>query len=234
MNKAKLTFLIAILALICSLDLNAHDIQTPHISVSGEASRSIKPNQLIWRISIRNEAKDSKRVAKEHNESVANVLKLLKKHGVKKKDIQTTHMQLSENKQYRKSEWIKLGFFASSQIQFKLTNLKKYKALWDGLAAQSEVSSNGFSYSHSDAKKIKSELREEALINAKVKAMSMAKVLSMRAGKPLMINENSISPAPVRAERMMTAQGMKGQENISVGRIEYRMSVSVVFEMSER
>lgn len=234
MKKVKVTFLIAILGMFGALNLDAHDFQTPHISVSGEATKSVKPDQLTWRISIRNEAKNSKRVASAHNESVARVVKLLRKHGVKKKDIQTTHMQLSENKQYRKNEWLKLGFFASSQINFKLTDLKKYKALWDGLAEFSEVSSNGFSYSHSDAEKIKSELRNEALVNAKVKAMSMAKVLSMRAGKPLVINETSASPSPVRAERMMTAQGMKGQENISVGRIEYRMNVSVVFEMTER
>ncbi|WP_196139220.1 SIMPL domain-containing protein [Aliikangiella sp. G2MR2-5] len=213
---------------------HANALNVPHVSVQGFAKDSVKPDQLTWRLSIKNEARESQAVAIAHNNSVANVLAILKKHGIEKKNIQTTHMQLSENKSYRNNQWIKEGYFASSQINFKLEDLDKYKMLWNALALFPEVSMNGFSYAHSKMDDLKADLREKALINARDKARLMAKALDMSIGKPIVIEEVGASPVPFRAERMMSAAPqMKSDDNISPGTIDYSMSVNVVFSLQE-
>ncbi len=211
--------------------LVAANFDKPYIAVQGFAEKEIKPDQLTWRFSIRNEAKTSSEVANAHDQSVARVIKLLKKQGIETKDIQTTHMQLSENKRYQNNQWIKEGFFASSQMTFELKTLDKYKALWNGLAEFPEVSMNGFNYSHSKAKQIRKELRAVALVNAKQKAISMAAVLGVKADKPLAIEEVSAGPVPIRGPQMMASKRMDNDANLSPGTIQFQMSVNVTFEL---
>ena len=226
--------LIAILMALMSNGLIAANFEQPYVAVQGFAEKEVKPDQLTWRLSVRNEAKTSIEVAKLHDKSVANVVKLLKKHGIDSKLIQTTHMQLSENKRYQNNQWIKEGFFASSQMAFELKDLDKYKTLWNALAEFPEVSMNGFNYSHSEEKKIRNELRAVALINAKQKATSMANVLGVKAGKPLAIEEvSSGGPVPVRGPQMMARAKLEDNSNLSPGTIEFQMTVNVTFALND-
>ena len=211
--------------------VSACTLEVPHVSVQGSASRSVTPDELTWRLSVRNVAKETSEVAKVHMRTLSGVVAYLKKQGIDEKDIQTTHMQLSENKQYRKKEWIKEGYFANSQMTFKLKNLKKYVNLWKGLAQFSEVSMSGFSYGHSDDKTIKNELQQEALRNAKDKASQMASTLDSKIGKPLAIEETVVGPGPVRME-YARAMSESDQSNLATGTMEFTMAIRVTFELT--
>jgi len=224
---------IAFLTLVFSGAVQASSLEIPHISVKGTASKDVTPDELYWRLSVRNEAKETQTVAKEHSKIVSNVIRYLKKQGIKGKDIQTTNMRLAENTKHHKGKTVREGYYATSQISFKLTKLKKYVELWEGLAEYSQVSMNGFNYSHSKADEIKSKLQEEALINAKVKAMKMAKTLHMNAGKPIAINEVSVAPVPMRTERVMMSAGPRSGQSLSPGTISFTMTVDVIFKLED-
>ena len=230
----KIKLFLSCLVLALSFGASATSLQVPHISVQGEASQDVTPDELYWRLSVRNEAKETQDVAKQHAETVSKVVRYLRKQGIKEKDIQTTNMQLSENTRYQKNKTVKLGYFASSQISFKLKALDKYVKFWNGLAQFKQVSMNGFSYSHSQAKEFKRDLRMRALLNAKEKAREMATVLGVKAGAPIAIEEFATGPAPYRLEMKRGAMSpMADTQTLSAGTIKFSMSVNVVFELRQ-
>ncbi|TQV73133.1 DUF541 domain-containing protein [Aliikangiella marina] len=237
MRFAQLVISVSLLAMSSLGALAAESIQ-PHISVQGIAEKSVEPDELVWRISIRNQALETEQVAKDHTRLIDGVVGYLTKNGIKSKDIQTNRMQLTENKEYRQKRWIKDGFFASSQLTFKLTDLDKYFRLWQGLAKYSEVSMNGFTYQYSKAKQLESELRKSALLSAKNKATQMADVLGMAIGKPLSINETSSDyhPAPIAARARMSSMDAEfaPAANIAAGTIKISKQVYVQFELVEK
>jgi len=226
----KISALIALLMMMSSSPTFAESLDIPHISVTGQSSKSIAPDELTWRISIRNLDKETSQVAKQHSQSVDSVLKYLMAQGIAQKNIQTTQMQLAENRKYEKSSTIIDGYFANSQIVFKLTDLDNYLTLWNGLAKFSEVSTSGINFGHSQAKSFKSELQQQALLNAREKAAQMAATLDMKLGKPLAIEELSWSPQP-RAEVMRMADSGGSQQALAAGMIEFSESMKVVFRI---
>ena len=209
----------------------------PYVSVQGKAEKNVEPDELVWYLSIRNQALETDQVAKKHAALLDKVIKYLKKEGIPPKDIQTTRMQLSENKEYRQNRWIKHGFFASSSVTFKLKNLEKYFSLWQGLAAYSEVSMNGFNYQYSKSQQLESELQKEALLAAKQKAQTMANVLGMKIGEPLSISETETDTRPIRITGSRVdrfAESAPSAASVSAGTIKISKQVYVTFALESQ
>ena len=81
------------------------------------------------------------------------------------------------------------GYQASSSINFKVTDLSKYKDLWSGISRMKNVSLNGITYNNSNRITHQNETRKKALLAAKEKAETLAITLDSEIGKPLFIEE---------------------------------------------
>ena len=229
----KLSHFGLLMGLIWPINVLADKVVEPFISVQGSASQSVEPDELVWRLAVRNQALDTLQVAKDHHKTVAAVITYLKKQGIKEKDIRTTHMQLSENKEYRQKQWQKEGFFASSSINFTLKDLDQYTELWQGLAKKTAVSMNGFSFSYSNKKELFSQLQLKALTNGRDKAKLMANQLNMSIGDPLVIEEMHIPESPVhRAQNLRAMAEMDQQPVLAAGQIKFVVSVRIKFAMA--
>ncbi|TQV89848.1 SIMPL domain-containing protein [Aliikangiella coralliicola] len=230
----KLFFLLVIVNLTSLLSVNAQSLDQPHISVQGSASQSISPDELSWSLAIKTLEKELPLAAKKHAETSREVMRLLKQHKIDAKDIQTTQMQFGENKQYKHQSWVIEGYFASSQITFKLRDLDKYSKLWKALVKQANVSMNGFSYGHSKYKKIQNEVQQQALLVAKKKAEKLARTLKNKVGRVLVIEEEGSNPIrPYVGSRMQAMDASAESQPIAHGTITINARIKAVFQLVE-
>ena len=170
--------------------LQAGESEPPHITVNGTAITEVTPDELVWRLEVHNTNASPEEVAAEHTNTVQTVLRLLREAKVEVPSIQTSWMQFGENWEYEHESRVKRGYYASTYIGFKVTELEKYSALWLGLSKIRCVSVDYVAFDVTRRTAIQKETREKALIAAKEKAATMAKTLGEGIGEPLCIEED--------------------------------------------
>ncbi len=220
----------------------AADNELPHVAVYGTATTQVQPDLLRWRLSVDRVGAEVAEVAEAHAADVAAVLEFLKQQKIPAKEIQTAHMELSENWVYRKDSRVKEGYEASTTVSFTSKDLGLYRTLWLGLSRLKGVSVKAAVWDSSRRIAVQNETREEALKAAKEKATNMAAVLGMKLAEPLAIIE-----IPVRSDSSST-NGLagnrlnvessddddEGDSMVAPGSIEVRVRVTVTFRIVAR
>ncbi|MEC9327008.1 MAG: SIMPL domain-containing protein [Verrucomicrobiota bacterium] len=162
----------------------------PHVTVYGTATTSVAIDQMDWKIRISNKEPGLEVVAKAHSSTVQSVLDFLMENDLPEHCIQTSGMEFGEHFVSSKLKGrVRDGYQASSSINFKVTDLSKYKDLWSGISRMKNVSLNGITYNNSKRIKHQNETRKKALLAAKEKAETLAITLDSEIGKPLFIEE---------------------------------------------
>jgi uncharacterized protein YggE len=180
-----------VIAVVCHTAAAQVDpLSVPHITVNGTAITEVVPDRLHWALEVKNTGLELPKVAESHSKKVAAALETLKANGVADKDVQTAQMEFSENRVYRRNEWVKEGYQATTNISFKLNDLTKYKAVWQSLAGLTGVSVTGVSFDHTNRINLNKEARVKALKAAREKAEAMAGVLGSKVGEPLNVEED--------------------------------------------
>ncbi|WP_370980394.1 SIMPL domain-containing protein [Agaribacterium sp. ZY112] len=225
------------LVLLCSSQVFAFDSDDRFIQVSGEASKSVSPDQMHWNISISNEGVDLQSVAKQHSQISKQTLSSLKDILANDSKLQSQNMNLRQRTQWKNGKNINTGFIASSRISFTLNDVELYQQLWSSLAGIKGVQINNVSYDVSNREALEQEVQLTALTNAKAKAERMAAALGQKIGKPLSISEaGQAGPMPLMKTRAMSAaveseELVSGQKSIELGEIKIRGHVAVSFEL---
>jgi len=162
----------------------------PHVTVYGTATTSVAIDQMDWKIRISNKEPGLEEVAKAHSSTVQSVLDFLMENDLPEHCIQTSGMEFGEHFVSSKLKGrVRDGYQASSSINFKVTDLSKYKDLWSGISRMKNVSLNGITYNNSNRITHQNETRKKALLAAKEKAETLAITLDSEIGKPLFIEE---------------------------------------------
>ncbi len=161
------------------------------ITVSGTATTKITPDVMNWNLQVKNKEPNLEKAAETHASAVKTVLDFLNAQQLPETDIQTSGMQFGQNWTYKGREQIKDGYFASTDIAFKVEDLAKYTKLWIGLSRLPHVSLTGVHYDHSQRIELRNKTRKKALLAAKAKAEGLADAIGSRIGRPLSIEESS-------------------------------------------
>ena len=104
-ESMKIAYLtIVTLALLAVPETIAEEFDVPHVVAYGTATVEVSPNQMRWRLNVRNMDPTSMGAAKSHETTVAAVLDFLKQSKIAEGTIQTSRMQLGENWDYSRSE----------------------------------------------------------------------------------------------------------------------------------
>jgi len=200
------------------------------VSVTGEGTVKINPDQVTIRMSVENSGDDPVALKTVNDRAVNDVLNFIKQNGVESKDVQTQHVTLNKRYDYNTKTY---SYQATQSITVLLRDLKKYDGLITGLMIKGINRIDGISFGTSKLEALKSEARKLAVSNAKVKAVEYAGVLNQTVGKAIQINEQGSQAPPMpfyRAEAMaFSADG--GGETLAVGEMEVKATIQVVFEL---
>jgi uncharacterized protein YggE len=144
-------------------------------------------------------------------------------------------MRFGENWAYRDSNRVKEGYYAATEVMFRLTEMDRYDDFWMKLSEYNHVGIKSVSFEISDETKYHAELRQRALLAAKEKAEQMAGVLDSGIGEPLVIEETPFaSGLQYESARMMATEDVAmggGQSAVAPGRITLEAQVTVVYRL---
>jgi uncharacterized protein len=210
------------LALIASPAL-AQTAFPPAISVTGEATMSVAPDQAQVDGGVTSDAKTAREASDANNAAMGKVLLALKGAGIDEKDYQTSRLSLQPKyAPDRSGPSTVVGYRASNRVTIKVRDVNKIAGVIDVLVAAGANEIGGINFVVSQASKLLDDIREKAIADARRKAEIYAKAAGVTLGEPLSIAEEGGSmpvfrgkmPAPMAT--MAPAPIAQGEEMLSV------------------
>lgn len=204
--------------------------QTPlpaAISVTGEATVSVPPDQAQIDGGVTSDAKTAREASDANNAAMGKVLLALKGAGIDEKDYQTSRLSLQP--QYapnRNGPSPVVGYRASNRVTVRIRDVTKVANIIDVLVGAGANDIGGINFVVSQASKLLDDARTNAIADARRKAEIYAKAAGVTLGEPLSIAEES-GAAPVFRSNKMVAGGMATAAPVAQGEETLSVSVSV-------
>lgn len=214
-------FIVAIaLALIASPAL-AQATLPAAISVTGEATMSVAPDQAQVDGGVTSDAKTAREASDANNAAMGKVLLALKSAGIEEKDYQTSRLSLQPKyAPDRSGPSTVVGYRASNRVTIKVRDVTKIAGVIDILVAAGANEIGGINFVVSQASKLLDDAREKAIADARRKAEIYAKAAGVTLGEPLSISEDGGSVPVFRgkmaAPMAAAAPVAQGEETLSV------------------
>jgi uncharacterized protein YggE len=221
MTKHRNSFAVAVAAAAWLAAPALAQVPPPAISVSGEATVSVAPDQAQIDAGVSSEAKTAREASEANNAAMGKVLLALKGAGIEEKDYQTARLALQpQYAQNRTGPSAVTGYRASNRVSIKLRDVTKVANVIDTLVGAGANEIGGIHFVVSQASKLLDEAREKAVADARRKAEIFAKAAGVTLGEPLGISEEGAA-APVfrgkvAAPMALNAPVAPGEETLSV------------------
>lgn len=195
----------------------------PAISVTGEATVSVPPDQAQIDGGVATDAKTAREASDTNNAAMGKVLLALKAAGVDEKDYQTSRLSLqpqyAPNRSGPQSPIV--GYRATNRVTIRVRDVTKVANMIDVLVGAGANDIGGINFTVLQASKLLDEAREQAMSDARRKAQIYAKAAGVSLGEPLSITEEGSGTPMFRAK---VAGGMaataapvaQGEETLSV------------------
>jgi uncharacterized protein YggE len=193
----------------------------PAISVTGEATMSVAPDQAQVDGGVTSDAKTAREASDANNAAMGKVLLALKGSGIDEKDYQTSRLSLQPKyAPDRSGPSTVVGYRASNRVTIKVRDVTKIAGVIDVLVAAGANEIGGINFVVSQASKLLDDAREKAIADARRKAEIYAKAAGVTLGEPLSISEEGGS-VPVFRGKMAAPMGTaapvaQGEETLSV------------------
>jgi len=196
----------------------------PAISVTGEATVSVAPDEARIDGGVTSDAKTAREASEANNAAMGKVLLALKGAGIEQKDYQTSRLSLQPQfaANYKPSERASgiVSFRASNRVTVKVRDVTKVASVIDVLVGAGANEIGGIQFTVTQASKHLDEAREKAIADALRKAEIYARAAGVTLGDPISISEEG-APTPMFRGRMAApmaagAPVAQGEETLSV------------------
>jgi uncharacterized protein len=197
------------------------------ISVTGEATLAVAPDQAEIDGGVTSDAKTAREASEANNAAMGKVISALKTAGITEKDIQTSRLSLQP--QYppnRSGPSPIVAYRASNRVTVRLRDVSKVAGMIDTLVGAGANDIGGINFVVSNASKLLDEARGQAVADARRKAEIYAKAAGVSLGEPLSISEEG-SPAPMFRAKMAVGGMAASPTPIAQGEETLHVSVSV-------
>lgn len=197
---------------------------SPAISVTGEATVSVAPDQAQVDGGVATDAKTAREASDANNAAMGKVLLALKGAGIDEKDYQTSRLSLQP--QYATSSKAGerpsvVGYRASNRVTIRVRDVTKVASTIDVLVGAGANEIGGINFVVSQASKLLDDAREQAIADARRKAQIYARAAGVTLGEPISITEEGSGTPMFRGK---VAGGMaasaapvaQGEETLSV------------------
>jgi uncharacterized protein YggE len=227
--------LVVVLLLFVAVAQAQETKQMPQITVTGEGKLKVIPDEAFITLAVENNGKEALEVKKKNDEQVAKVLQVIKRFGIAPTDFQTQQVSLYKN--YDEASK-KQSYVAHQTLTIHLKNLSQYDALLLEVMEAGINSIQGVEFKASQLKVYESQVRKNAMVAAKQKAMDFVSELpGQKVGKALVVLDSSFTqfPRAVFSEMKtyaMAADGIEvSEETLAIGSLEINVTVTVTFAL---
>ncbi len=192
--------LVAATAALGATPVRAQSVPPPAISVTGEATVSVAPDQAQIDAGVSSDAKTAREASDANNAAMGKVLLALKGAGIDEKDYQTSRLALQP--QYapnRSGPSPVVGYHASNRVTIRLCDVTRAASIIDVLVGAGANDIGGINFMVSQASKLLDDAREKAVADARRQAEIYARAAGVTLGAPLSITEEgNQGPMPFR------------------------------------
>jgi uncharacterized protein YggE len=222
MSQMKYSLAIALVsATLLSAPALAQTAPPPAVSVTGEATVSVAPDQAQIDGGVTSDARTAREASEANNAAMNKVLQALKGAGIEERDTQTSRLSLQPQYAPNRTGTSPItGYRASNRVTIRLRDVTKVANVIDVLAGAGANDIGGINFTVSQPSKHLDEAREKAVADARRKAEIYAKAAGVTLGEPLSISEEG-APAPLFRGKMAApmaagAPVAQGEETLSV------------------
>ena len=182
------------------------------VSFSGEGTVKSVPDTAKVEVGLVTEGKDSISVQNENTSKMNAVISFLKGQGIKDEDIKTSNYNLSPKYDYYKGKSTLAGYIINQMITITVRDLTKVGKVLDGSVSSGANQVNSVSMFVDKPEEMKNKAREDAVKQAKEKALTTSKLAGFRLGRVVSFYESSVGEPPMYYE---TAMGKGGSSSVS-------------------
>jgi uncharacterized protein YggE len=229
LTMKKFTYL---LVSVCFLWVSASQSYAENsVSVVGSASVLVAPERMNWSLTLVHKHADLSVAAKQQSNGLKEIIRFLKKMGINGADIQTDNAVFGE-------DWgrgVMEGYVATTTIQFCIYDFAKYEEIWEGLSHIEGLKVNGTSFEIANSEGHRSEMRKQAVLDAKKRAVELTEPLGSNVGRPIKISEGVVRESYSLAYSQPSIRSVTSSNDtmFSLGMIQVSSQVSITFELTD-
>lgn len=228
-----------IAALLIGCSAYAVQAQTPHIeqrrtiTVTGDASMHVQPDNAEIRIGVVTEGMDITKIKAENDKRVRAIFEALQRIGIAKKDIATTQLQISPVYEYTSGRRNLVKYQMQNAVTITLTKLDNVESVVNEAVASGGNTLDQLTFLRSNSEQLRDSLQIEAARNARSRADALAGALDAKVLRAISIKANT-SPAyndgfVLRGSRAMSMNAESTP--VSGGTLDLSATVDVIFEI---
>ena len=221
MKRTRYCLALVIAATLLAAPALAQPDMPPAITVTGEGTVSVPPDLAQVDAGVSSDAKTAREASDANNAAMGKVLLALKGAGIEEKDYQTARLSLQP--QYapnRSGPSAIVGYRATNRVIIRVRDVIKVANVIDILVAAGANEVGGINFMVSQASKLLDDAREQAIADARRKALIYARAAGVTLGEPLDISEEgSATPmfrAKVAGSMAASVPVAQGEETLSV------------------
>lgn len=207
---------------------------TRAVSISGEGKITALPDIAAFNIGVLTEKKTVVDAQKENTDKMNKITAGLKKIGVDEKDIKTTNYNIYPQYDWIDGRQILRGYQLDQSIQVKVRKLDKLGEIMTQAGELGANNVSGLNFTIDDPEVLRQQAREQAILQAKAKADTLAKMADIKLGK--LISFTEFSPeSPIYYDYAKSAAGGIGgggpAPSIQSGSLEVIITVNISYEV---
>ena len=217
---------------VVALALNHSSSSTATISVTGSGTGQGTPDTVSFQVGVQNVAPSAVGALEANNARVRAMEATLQAHGVAKKDMQTSGLDIYQN---TNNQGVVTGFTVANYLDVTMHQIKKAGGAIDAAAhaVGNGIQLNGITFSISNESKLLASARAKAMRNAHTEAAQVARGGATGIGSIVKITDQENStPTNVFYPQGVAFKATSSSVPIEAGSQSITVQVSVVYALN--
>ena len=241
----KLTLVIGLLLILNSHAISSQqlfsslpgiqDSTIPSVTVQGQGSMTMPPDQATLRFSISDKGRNLDLIKNNVGNITSRFLEFTDNLGINKKNLRTTNMNIFPEYTYipKTGKRIFDGYKINRDITVNLEKLTFLGQLIEGAINLGVNNINPPMFSTKNASEVNIKLHTLAMEDAKNKAIALATSVNATIGRAIDVSAVPISfqPRPTEMRMLSADQAIMNEQNYEVGEITHQLSLIATFEL---
>lgn len=232
--------LIAALAQIAPLAEAAEPQRT--IQVTGQGKVSAAPDMATVHTGVVTQDEEAEQALEQNSERMEDVMKLLGRHDISDKDVQTSNFNVSPVYEAppqsprggrEQAERSIVAYRVENQVRVKVRRLSNLGEVLDELVSVGSNQISGIEFGVDDSSGILNQARSRAIRDAKSRAEVYAQAADSTVGSVQQISEQPIDEPPRPMATMQFARAESASVPVARGEQEFQVRVHVVYLLED-
>lgn len=250
MNRILASFALIVMCAVYAAAQSQTPVKPPTIDVTGTAEMMIPPDEVVFSLDVTKRNEDMNAAKREMDASLAKILDLTRRFGVKTENVRTDYISVDKKYQSIRDPKARvydedgdevgtrvfLGYDVSTTVMVRLTDLKRFEEFFAEVMKTGLSEIDSVRFESSDMIPQRKKAREMAMKAAYEKASAMAGAVNQTIGKAIYISEGTSPDSRFSNTNINSANYVSGPVTVtesvatfSPGAIKVSSQVTVTF-----